>query len=95
MSMPIQHSDRAGNGSSAAVSLVVRTASRTLRPTHVDNTQIIFADPPHFVEDSAMIEVIVDGRVHAREVRILPHEVDDRRIPVELVDQKASVRRIA
>ena len=36
-----------------------------------------------------------DGGDPAGEVRILPHGVEDRRIPVELVDQKASVRRIA
>ncbi len=77
--------------------LFVYDGDRVLKPTHVCADEITFRDAPYLV--SAQIRVCVKNgdRQTTRTARVLPHDPQSTRIPIQLIqsDQQAPAKLTA
>jgi len=72
------------------VEVEVRDDKRSLRPTHVCSTDLIFKTPPAIASKHIEIIVTNNGQPHSRWAVVLPHDPDATQIPIQLIDAEES-----
>jgi hypothetical protein len=72
--------------------IVVHDGDRLLKPTHVCGDEITFRHAPRFLSSEITICIKNGARHTARLARVLPHEPDSTRIPIELLSTEANAR---
>jgi hypothetical protein len=65
--------------------IVVHDQDRVLNPTHVCGSEITFREAPRLLSSEISICIENGDRRTTRSARVLPHEPNSTRIPIELI----------
>ena len=79
------------------VEMIVQDGDRAIKPTHVCGDELTFAVPPGIVSPEIKIFIKNGDRQTTHIARVLPHESDSKRIPIQLIntEQKAPAKLTA
>ncbi|HTW96020.1 MAG TPA: hypothetical protein VMD30_14555 [Tepidisphaeraceae bacterium] len=67
------------------ISLTVIDGPRQLKPAEISADFIRFTDPPRLVSKHVEIVIANGDKEQRHRARVLPHDAEDRQIPIEVI----------